>query len=42
MQQESHPAWQKMFALAYARQDADVFSKGSPFMGEEVEVTTKV
>ena len=27
--------------LAYVPQDANVLSKGSPFMGEEVEGTTK-
>ena len=27
--------------LAYARQDANVLSKGTPSMGEEVEGTTK-
>ena len=30
-----------MSALAYGLQDATVLSKGTPFMGEEVEGTTK-
>ena len=32
----------KMLAFAYGLQDATVLSKGSPFLGEEVEGTTKI
>ena len=31
-----------MSAVVYVRQDANVLSKGYPFMGEEVEGTTKI
>ena len=38
---DERSGWQKNAVLAYIPQDANVLSKGTPFMGEEVEIHKK-